>query len=203
MDEVKPDYYDKLNLFNFFWHKRRFIIIKKLLKTIKLSNSLVLDIGCNGGRVTKIIQDITNTYCVGIDIKNSFIEYAKSKNYNKIDFKVMRAEKLNFPAEYFDFITCIEVLEHIKHYNRALNEIRRVLKKNGFLLLCVPNENNKLFNIIWNFWVRFRKVWINSHVNKFNFKSLIKILKAKKFEILNYRFSHFRMLIWLIVKKSA
>jgi ubiquinone/menaquinone biosynthesis C-methylase UbiE len=38
----------------------------------------------------------------------------------------------------FDAIICISVLEHVFEYDKAINEIERVLKPGGKLLLTVP-----------------------------------------------------------------
>jgi len=48
---------------------------------------------------------------------------------------VMNAESLEFEAERFDLVIMIEVLEHIVDYVRALREVYRVLKRDGYLFI--------------------------------------------------------------------
>lgn len=47
------------------------------------------------------------------------------------------AESIPFPAEYFDFVTSFNALDHVEDFGAALAEIRRVLKPDGTFLLIV------------------------------------------------------------------
>ena len=54
-----------------------------------------------------------------------------------------------FPDQSFDYVFCIEVLEHLPNPFETLSEIRRVLNRNGVLTLSVPNPYH-LKELIWN-----------------------------------------------------
>ena len=58
------------------------------------------------------------------------------KNAN--GFRNESLTRLTFDANTFDCVVALEVLEHIPVYGRALEEIRRVLRPGGFLMLSVP-----------------------------------------------------------------
>jgi len=45
---------------------------------------------------------------------------------------------INFENDYFDFIICNHVLEHIQDDRKAMSELFRVLKRKGFAILQVP-----------------------------------------------------------------
>jgi SAM-dependent methyltransferase len=45
-----------------------------------------------------------------------------------------------FPEEYFDSVLCTEVLEHLTEPEAGIRQINRVLKKNGYLYLTIPQE---------------------------------------------------------------
>jgi 2-polyprenyl-3-methyl-5-hydroxy-6-metoxy-1,4-benzoquinol methylase len=53
---------------------------------------------------------------------------------------------LNGPLPYrddsFDYVACLEGLEHIENYHHALREFSRILKKDGILLISTPNPLN-------------------------------------------------------------
>lgn len=48
----------------------------------------------------------------------------------------------------FDFITCISVLEYIENFNKAVENMFKLLRGNGYLLMTFPyNENQFIQNI--------------------------------------------------------
>jgi SAM-dependent methyltransferase len=51
-------------------------------------------------------------------------------------------QNLSFENNFFDLITCTEVLEHVPEYKRGLKEFNRVLRKGGHLFFTVPLFNN-------------------------------------------------------------
>lgn len=111
-----------------------------LFKDVK-SNERVLDLGCGNGR---FFDRLRNTDYTGIDNSEKLIEIAK-KNYKEADFKVSSALDLPFKEEEFDRIYSIAVLHHLpqKYHSRFLEEIKRVLKKKGVLILTVWNLSER------------------------------------------------------------
>lgn len=73
-----------------------------------------------------------------------FLREKTQDGYTSIDIEAGRAQKvadltcLNFPSNFFDFIFASHVLEHIKDDLKAIQEVYRVLKKDGRALICVP-----------------------------------------------------------------
>ncbi len=49
------------------------------------------------------------------------------------------AQRLPFSDQEFGLVTCFEVVEHIKSPQGLLNEVRRVLKKDGLFIISTPN----------------------------------------------------------------
>ena len=194
-EQVPPDYYDvsiKNNLFQRYWHLKRFKVIGELAKGI---NGKILDIGCDGGTFTKKISDYTKSKDItGIDIYKDSIEYA-SKKYPDFKFIVADCNKLPFKNETFDLITSLEVLEHIQDVDQFFKEAKRCLKKDGFFIILVPNENF-LFQTIWFFWIKLKgKVWKDAHIQKLNKKKLIKVCEGNGFEVIKTCSFHLGMLI--------
>ncbi len=60
-------------------------------------------------------------------------------------------ENLPYDDEYFDKIVCIEGLEHIENPANAIREFARILKKNGSLIVSVPNIMNIEERLKWLF----------------------------------------------------
>jgi len=59
----------------------------------------------------------------------------------------LEEEPFPFANDSFAVVTCLEVIEHPKEPKNMLNEIRRVLRGDGTLLLSTPNSRNPLWRI--------------------------------------------------------
>ena len=72
----------------------------------------------------------------GVDISKKAVLYSKKKGI----LKVYNSSALNLPFrdETFDVVFMLDVLEHIKKQDKAILEMKRVLKKNGYLLITSP-----------------------------------------------------------------
>ena len=126
----------------------------------------VLDLGCGSGRFSETMEEKNIEY-VGTDNSEKFIEIAK-KRYPNLKFLLAEAKNLPFPENYFDKVYAIALFHHLpsKEYRiQVLKEIKRVLKKEGLLILTV-----------WNLWQK-RKT------KKLIFKhALLKILGKSKLD---------------------
>ncbi len=127
-------------------------------------------------------QKITNVSWAGIDISHKSVNYAKKK-YPYANFEVGNIRKLGFDNNIFDYVICLEVLEHIQPYHtfEALSELFRVIKKNGNLIVSVP-LNEGLQMLISN------NINPNGHVRVYT-SSLIKAeLKISGFNIFDEQY---------------
>lgn len=95
----------------------------------------ILDIGCSTGNFAA--QDHKNI--VGIDIDKDAIKIAKRRGFNVIEQK--NPEKLPFNNESIDNINCRHVIEHSSNPLNFMKEMRRVLKKNGRLVLLTDKPS--------------------------------------------------------------
>lgn len=201
--KVPANYYQhgiKHNLFQRFWHTNRFKEIKKMIDDKSLET--LLDVGSHSGKFTyEISKALPKTKIYGIDISKDAIEYASIK-YKNVSFKVAEAESLPFKNNFFDFVTCLEVIEHIQNPKLVITEIRRVLKKGGDVLFLVPSENT-LFKLIWYFWIKLGpgKVWNHTHINQFSNYSLDNLLKKNGFKVNKRKKFLFGMLLAIKANK--
>jgi len=170
-ENIPPRYYLKSirrNPFQRFWHLRRFKNVSDLIEPV---NGEILDIGCADGVFTKVIIDKARPEkTIGIDIVKSLVEDTKKRfrNNKKVEFMVADANSLPFEKNRFAAVFCLEALEHIDDPRQVINEIKRVLKKDGYLIILVPTDNF-LFKICW--WVvlhTWGKHWQYTHVQSFN-----------------------------------
>jgi glycosyltransferase involved in cell wall biosynthesis/predicted SAM-dependent methyltransferase len=106
---------------------RNFWLYPFIVKNIK---GRALDIGCGIG---DMINFRSNT--VGVDINTHAVDYCVKKG---LDARVMTIDILPFDSNAFDSVIMDHLLEHIENPSFILNEINRVLRKGGVLIIGVP-----------------------------------------------------------------
>ncbi len=102
-------------------------------------NSKILEIGCTNGFSSLEINKLTNCNVIGIDINQNSVDNAKKRikenglNPKKISFEYGNAEELRFKDNEFDLIICGNAMSFVSNKSKAINELKRVLKPNGFI----------------------------------------------------------------------
>ncbi|MBW2971359.1 class I SAM-dependent methyltransferase [Candidatus Woesearchaeota archaeon] len=109
----------------------------QLLKKIKHKHQMrVLDIGCADGSFALHLQEMGfNVF--GIDISSEAIRKAKQKGVDAMVHDV--SERFPFKSDSFDIVVCMEVIEHIYDTDFLINELNRIMKQRGLLILTTPN----------------------------------------------------------------
>lgn len=114
------------NTSKLFSRKGLYTFISSEVSTFNKKKYRALTIGA-GGDTEKYIKQNVNIKLISIDIN-------KEKNPDI----VMDVNNLNFEDNYFDIIFIFEVLEHLAEPSKAIDEIYRVLKKSGKVLISTP-----------------------------------------------------------------
>tara|TARA_B000000565_G_scaffold229680_1_gene187574 strand:+ start:428 stop:1213 length:786 start_codon:yes stop_codon:yes gene_type:complete len=109
-------------------HRLLWLYLKKKTKLLE-KNISVLHVAPEIIFIKKF-KKITNWNYVSIDLKSPLADI-KANVYN-----------LPFEENYFDLILCNHVLEHIEDDYKALNELHRVIKNKGTLIVQVPLDKN-------------------------------------------------------------
>lgn len=113
-------------------------IVKLLPRDKDLGN--VIDVGCgNGTSLFMLKKDYGYKFNPhGVEISDDAVAICKSRG---IDAKVADVENnIGFPDNSFDSVICSEVLEHLILPEKALEQIKRVAKKDAIFIFTVPNE---------------------------------------------------------------
>lgn len=101
----------------------------------------VLELGCGTGLFTQSF-DKTGAHIVAIDVSNDLLDQARQKNVSShVSFQNEDAESLTFGNESFDAVVGSSVLHHLD-MDKALSEMRRVLKSGGRFAFAEPNMMN-------------------------------------------------------------
>lgn len=143
----------------------------------------VLDVGCSSGILLSLLK--RKGYRVwGIEPNKQAFLYAKRILKNNVLNDTL-ATFLKKKRIKFDCIIYNHVLEHIESINEEFSWIKKALKKNGVLIIGVPNTDNMIFKIRRKFW---ESLLPNEHVWHFNIKYLVKYLQKQKFEVVKISF---------------
>ena len=148
---------------NISMHQAMINMMDKVGKNLNLpKGSKVLDAGCGEGTTALWVADKYGLNVEGVDLLDFNIK-AANESLNKanpssiINFNVGNYMHIDYPDNTFDGIYTLETLVHAPNYNVALKEFRRVLKKNGKLVLfeySMPRQDEmkkkerRMFNLI-------------------------------------------------------
>ncbi len=111
------------------------------LKDIPKSD--MLEIGCGTGHWSEFFID-NGFQLVATDISEAMLDVMKSKNLN-VDIKLANSENLPFKDNEFSIVSSITMIEFVENQKKVIDEIYRVLKPNGFLLMGCLNKNSVLW----------------------------------------------------------
>jgi SAM-dependent methyltransferase len=118
---------------------RRFVLDTPMLERIQLSGAMnVLDVGCGEGRFCRLLA-AEGLSTAGIDPSESLIRQAR-RLHPEGDYRVAGAEELPFGNETFDLVVAYLSLIDIPDIEAAIDEMDRVLRPGGHLLIANLNS---------------------------------------------------------------
>lgn len=143
-DQTK--YYDSGRTFTEDSYDERLNCILAFLRRSKIlellqPNARVLDIGCANALV---LRSLPSTFQrTGVDIASSLLQRAQQAGIETVvsDFD---NNPLPLPDDYYDLVLANDVIEHVLHTDHVINEINRVLKPGGNLVVSIPNINQPI-----------------------------------------------------------
>jgi ubiquinone/menaquinone biosynthesis C-methylase UbiE len=109
---------------------------EKLVKKYRFKNTSVLDHGCGTGIFGALLKK-RGAKVIGLDISRPLLKVAATR----IRAVQGDAHKLPFKDGRFDFVLSLMVLHILTKPERAIREIRRVLKPGGVLLLAIVHPH--------------------------------------------------------------
>lgn len=150
-------------------------ICLELIQKQALNGKTIVDVGCSFGWLEKEIKKLKPRKIVGIEMDPEAIKFAK-KEISGVEFYV--GDALNLPIENksADLVALFDVIEHIPTgtESKMLDEVFRILKSSGRVLLSTPNANiiAKLLDPAWYFGHRHYKE-----------ETLVKMFKKSGFKV--------------------
>lgn len=145
----------------------------------------VLDIGCGSGRLGEALQRRQPATVVGIELDPVAAAAARTRLDHVLTLDV-QTDRPEFGEGEFDAVVCADVLEHLRHPERLLPEIRRWLAPDGCLIASIPNvrHHSVLTSLLaGNFTYETAGLLDETHVRFFTRREIEKLLHRTGFEV--------------------
>lgn len=165
-----------------YWDLHYKINLKMAIENTKEGDA-VLDVGCGIGSMVIDLAKV-NRRCCGIDplFDVSLIPAKQKAKEKKVDISLIRAFSEHMPIKTgsFDAVLLLSTLQHVADQKETLNEVRRIMKKTGIMLISVPMSKN-IFSI-------FKRDGMPGHFTKeYDLNQLKETLVESNFNLIEVR----------------
>ncbi len=162
---------EKIDIFQKKYFETEIVFLQNFLKKKNLN---ILDFGAGWGTwLTNVKRICPNIFAMELSLKRE--KYLKKKKINVINYR-----RKSIYDDFFHIVRLEQVLEHLVDMNEIVKNLRKMLKKNGILIIGVPNGQKEIKSNV----IKIRKGPIQplEHLNCFNNKSLKLFFKKNGFE---------------------
>lgn len=122
---------------NHWWFVVRRSLIRSVIDELKLPlNAAILDVGTSTGTNLRLLKEMGFTNFLGLDRSPEAIHWCEEKGLGTVRQGDVCA--IPFPDESFDLILATDIIEHVDDDQKALQELQRILKKSGHIVITVP-----------------------------------------------------------------
>jgi len=149
-----------------------------------------LDIGAGKG---SLVESVHNSFP---DLSIFAVE--PSRAFNNLKEKKFLMDCYNsffcsadFDGKFFDYITLIEVLEHVLSPRKFLKDIKNIMREDSLLMISVPNVSNDKYDFL-----------SPDHISRFTAESATNLFKTAGFEIVKSNIFQNSATMLFIVKKG-
>lgn len=150
----------------------------------------ILEAGSGTGTFTDTLSNFGNV--TAIDLNKKYIRRNNCNHKVECGYGDLESNKYFFGKKFFNSIVCLNVLEHIRYDEKALDNMYSLLKSKGNLILIVPAHNLLYSKLDKNL----------GHYRRYNKDNLSKKLIKSGFEpVLVKYFNWLGAIGWLIILK--
>lgn len=174
IDSADYDYraYDSIVPLQRYWQRTRHKIITRFAR----GAGKALDIGCGSSRILLSLDDV-----VGLDIQVGKVRYMRRHQTQGL---VGSAFALPFPDESFDCVINSQVIEHLPYDPVLFEEMARLVKPGGRLIVGTPDYGGLAWPIFEFFYARLAPGgYADEHITHYTRCSLREILAQHGFEL--------------------
>lgn len=167
-DDPHQEFYQSANPLVADLHNRRIGIVRELIQQTEAQS--LLEVGSGDGYMLKALSDLP-VALTGIEISEKRIERSRQL-VPQAEIVAGDAREMPFESRSFDLVVCSEVLEHVPEPERAIAEMKRVVRPGGLVIVTVPHERNWQLGrlLLLRFPIR-----IPDHINEFSVPSMSRL----------------------------
>ena len=149
----------------------------------------ILDVGCGDGALFHLIKEKCKDY-YGTDISKTALSLLKEKKVHT-NIVNLNKEKLPFKDNLFDYTVCLDVIEHVFDPVKLIDELFRVTKPTGYVILSTPNIRyyrhiSKLISGKFPLTSGDQEHYDGGHIHYFTYKDIIDLCTDKSSKIKKY-----------------
>ena len=176
-----------------WWYvgRRRIIqyLVEKICTTLNNPDPRILDVGCGTGANLKMLA--AHGRAEGVDISSQAVDFCRVRGLDSV--RLGAAEQLPYENGSFDLVTALDVVEHLDDDVAGLQEMRRVLRRDGRLLLFVP-----AFMFLWGV-----QDDVSNHRRRYTLPGLIKAVEAAGFSVEWSSYANISFFLPVLVVRSV
>ena len=176
-----------------WWYvgRRRIIqsLIERICATSNKANPGILDVGCGTGANLKMLAGYGKAE--GVDISPQAVDFCRQRGLDSVTLGA--AEQLPYDDASFDVVTALDVIEHLDDDVAGLREMRRVLRRDGRVLLFVP-----AFMFLWGV-----QDDVSNHRRRYTLPSLLKAVEAAGFSVEWSSYANISFFLPVLVVRSV
>ncbi|MDO8991625.1 MAG: class I SAM-dependent methyltransferase, partial [Daejeonella sp.] len=168
-----------------WWFRVRGKIISKLIsnsfETIENKQLNILNIGAATGKTSELLSKFGKV--ISLEYDKDCCDYAEQQfNLDIIHGSIL---DLPFKEEEFDLVCAFDVIEHVKDDRLGVQEMRRVCKRDGLIVLTVP-----AYMFLWSHHDE-----VNHHYRRYTLKNLKELVKKE--DLIPVRATFYNTLLFL------
>ena len=127
-------------------------MVRNSIEKIVSRNGFVLDVGCGkGAYLSNLLKEFSNINFYGVDISTKVMEFIKDEEVKLAEGSLT---SIPYPDNMFDFVYTTEALKHAVDVKNAIQELCRVTKPGGSILVIDKNITHlgDLEITVWEQW---------------------------------------------------
>ncbi len=174
-----------------YWQRKRHDIVIGFVPKFVAT----CDVGCGSSR---ILADMP--HAIGVDLRHDKLAFMRKTNARLVQGDGMG---LPFPDASFDCVISSQIIEHIpEEAGRHIDELTRILKKGGTLILGTPDYGGWQWPAIeWVYGKVAPGAYADEHVTRYTFDSLKEAIASRGYEIADHGYICQAEMIFKAVKQ--